>query len=92
MAPEFRSTLRLYDATGTNGRDVELALYGDAESEPFLRTTETLRTIDGPGTATTALLPYYPASAQLDLSALIPAGYTRLRVLRPPGAAHPSTA
>jgi Domain of unknown function DUF11 len=80
VAPEFRSTLRLYDATGTDGRDVELALYGDAESEPFLRTTVTLRKIDGPGTATTALLPYYPASAQLDLSALIPSGYTRVRV------------
>ena len=80
VAPQFRSTLRLYDATGAAGRDVELTLYGDAEDVPFLHTVVRLFTIDGQGQATTALLPLYPASAQVNLSSLVPALYTRVRV------------
>jgi len=80
VAPEFRSTLRVFDADGIDGREVELALYGDAEQEPFLRSTVRLTTVDEQQKVTNALLPRYPATAQIDLSALVPAQYTRVRV------------
>lgn len=84
VAPQYRSMLRVYDATGTDNRDVELTLYGDDENTPFLRSQVRLRLVDGPGFATTAELSLYPASAQVDLTPLIPSRYTRVRAaIRP---------
>ncbi|HEV7767790.1 MAG TPA: hypothetical protein VGQ76_22495 [Thermoanaerobaculia bacterium] len=84
VAPQFRSTLRIYDATGADNREVDLALYGDAEKVPFLQTTATLHTLDEQQLVTTAELPLHPSISQLDLSSLIPAGYSRIRVtIRP---------
>ncbi|HEV7763888.1 MAG TPA: hypothetical protein VGQ76_02700 [Thermoanaerobaculia bacterium] len=84
VAAQYRSMLRIYDATGADNRDVELTLYGDSENTPFLRSQIRLRLVDGHATATTADLPLYPASAQVDLTTLIPSGYTAVRAaIRP---------
>jgi uncharacterized repeat protein (TIGR01451 family) len=79
-APEFRSTLRIYDLSGVDGSEVEYMLYGDEESQPFHAGTWRLLNDDAGSFATTALLPRYPASVQVDLSALVPAKYSRVRV------------
>jgi len=82
VAPTFRSTLRIYDYAGTGG-DVAFAIYGDDASEPFHRGVASLHGSEVK--VTTALLPAHPAIAQLDLSALVPAGpYSRLRVIVQP--------
>ncbi|HEX7153609.1 MAG TPA: hypothetical protein VF618_19125 [Thermoanaerobaculia bacterium] len=79
VAPQFRSTLRVYDY---DGRDtaVLVSLYGDDANEPFSTTTHSLRATFQ-FLQTTALLPGQPATAQIDLTPLIPAGtYERVRV------------
>lgn len=78
-APQFRSMLRIYEANGTGG-DVEVALYRLYENEPFASHAVRLDSVENQFPATTALLPFYPAIAQLDLGALIPPGESRLRV------------
>jgi hypothetical protein len=78
-ASQFRSVLRIYDANGTGGQ-VEISLYRTYENEPFATRTVTLDAVNPPSPVTTALLPFYPAIAQLDLGALIPKGTTRVRV------------
>jgi len=83
VAPQFRSTLRIYDYDGTGG-EVAFALYSDDASEPFHRGVASLRG-DDDWKLTTALLPAHPAIAQLDLSSFIPAGqYSRVRVIVQP--------
>jgi hypothetical protein len=84
VAEAFRATLRLYDANGVDGGEAEVALYGDAESEPFLTGNLRLATIDGQAEVTSALLPLYPAFAQIDLTQFVPTRYTQVRArIRP---------
>jgi hypothetical protein len=91
VAPESRSTLRIYDAAATDGGEVELIFYGDAETEPFLRTTARLYVQGEQQLVTTALLPLLPAAAELNLSSVVPARYARARVIvRPPLRDQPS--
>ncbi|HYC92794.1 MAG TPA: BatD family protein [Thermoanaerobaculia bacterium] len=79
VAPQFRSTLRVYDYDGRN-IPVLVSLYGDDDDEPFSTTTHSLH-VESRFTLTTALLPGQPATAQIDLTRLIPAGtYERVRV------------
>ncbi len=79
--PEFRSTLRIYEYNATDSGTVDIALFGDDADQPFYQGT--LQVASWPlETATTALLPSHPATVQVDLSSLIPAGqYSRVRVL-----------
>lgn len=80
VAPEFRATLRIYDLSGVDGGEVEYMLYGDQESQPFHAGTWRLEN-ENPGSyATTALLPRFPSHTQINLSALIPAHYSRVRI------------
>ena len=79
VAPQFRSMLRVYDY---DGRDtpVVVSLYGDDAGEPFSTTTHSLQ-VESEFKLTTALLPAEPATGQIDLTPLIPAGtYERVRV------------
>ncbi|MBV9493861.1 MAG: hypothetical protein JOZ54_06420 [Acidobacteria bacterium] len=89
----FRATLRIYDASAINDRDVELALYDEISDsrEPFLRQTVRLRLVDTQEHVTPALLPRYPAMAQLDLDPLVPESIRAVRMtVRPVGAPQPA--
>jgi hypothetical protein len=79
VAPQFRSMLRVYDYDGDD-TPVLVSLYGDDADEPFSTTTHSLQA-ESEFTLTTALLPGQPATGQIDLTPLIPAGsYERVRV------------
>jgi hypothetical protein len=80
VSEQFRARLRIYDYDGRNAARVEVGLYGDEETDPFYSGAHVLFSEPGLFTFTTALLPSHPASTQIDLSALIPAGYSRVRV------------
>ncbi|HJQ36492.1 MAG TPA: hypothetical protein VKB93_05090 [Thermoanaerobaculia bacterium] len=80
VAPQFRSTLRVYDATASVDGRVQFALFGDEESVPFHMGVAQLVSDPNRITFTTALLPAHPSIAQLDLSPLIPSRYSRVRV------------
>ena len=80
VAPQFRSMLRVYDSTGSAGEEVEVALWGDDEFLPLYVGSARLISDPNRTTLTTALLPAHPSLAQIDLSAVIPARYSRVRV------------
>ena len=77
VAPEFRSTLRICTP---RARRTNWSISPSTETtrqRPFLRTTLTLTNVDGQVDVTSAFLPRYPASVQVDLSSLIPPGLAR---------------
>src|ERR1044071_7453839 len=80
VAPQFRTTLRVYDATANPDGRIQFALFGDNESLPFYMDAMRLQSDPDETTLTTALLPMHPSLAQIDLSAVIPAKYSRVRV------------
>lgn len=89
----FRATLRIYDASAISDRDVEVALFDELSNsrEPFLRQTVRLRLMDAQEHVTPALLPRYPAMAQVDLDPLVPEGIRAVRMtVRPVGAPQPA--
>jgi Domain of unknown function DUF11 len=88
VAPEYRTTLRIYNYDGRDHAPVIVSLYGDDEAEPFAESIYALDSGRQPFRLTTALLPGQPALAQIDLTPLIPPGrYERLRVSVRPEAA-----
>lgn len=80
VAPQFRTTLRVYDATANPDGRIQFALFGDDESVPFYVNSTRLETDPNETTLTTALLPMHPSLAQIDLSSVIPAKYSRVRI------------
>lgn len=81
VAPQFRSTLRVYDASASDFGEIQIGLFGDNENLPFYVGATHLQSDPDRQTFTTALLPAHPSIAQIDLSALIPAAkYSRVRV------------
>lgn len=70
VAAQFRHTLRVYDFDGRNGSRVAIDLYGNNETTPFFSTVAALNTPDFQIPLTTAQLPAFPASSQLDLGSL----------------------
>lgn len=85
VAAQYRHTLRVYDGDGRNGSRVAIDMYGDSGTTPFFSTIATLATPEHTFTLTSALLPAFPASLQLDLGALANTSpYKSLRVdIRP---------
>jgi hypothetical protein len=76
-----RITLRIYDRDARKNANVQIEVYGDAGVVPIASVTRALSQPVDDIRLTTALLPAAPASAQLDLSALVTAGtYEKLRV------------
>jgi len=69
---EFRHTLRVYDLDGRDGAKVTINLYANGEEQPSASVTQTLRLQSPQEQLTTALLPAFPAQAQLDLGSLLP--------------------
>ncbi len=80
VAEQFRSTLRVYDATASVDGQIQFRLFGDEEKVPFHTGVAQLVSDPNRITFTTALLPAHPSIAQIDLSALIPPRYSRVRV------------
>jgi hypothetical protein len=80
VAPQFRSTLRVYDATANVDGQIQFGLFGNEETFPFYVGAARLVSDPNRTTFTTALLPAHPSLSQIDLSALIPSKYSRVRV------------
>jgi hypothetical protein len=72
VRPEYRHTLRVYDLDGRDGARITVSLYANGEEQPRAVATETLRLQSLQERLTTALLPAFPAQAQLDLGSLLP--------------------
>lgn len=81
VAAQFRSMLRIYDASGTEDGKVDFALFADEASQPFHVASTLLGNEEPQAKVTTALLPRFPSYAQIDLSPLIPPGTSHIRVL-----------
>jgi Domain of unknown function DUF11 len=80
VLPQYRHTLRIYDADARDGALVRIRIYRGGETEPRVDTVRALRTLVQ-RTTTTALLPTHPAYAQEELSQLLPLeGLEPLRV------------
>lgn len=80
VAPQYRHTLRVYDAEGRDRARVRIRIFAGAEAEPRVVTERTL-TLAHSGRVTTALLPTHAAVLQAELGQLLPlAGLESLRV------------
>ncbi len=80
VAPQYRHTLRVYDADGRHGARVRIRVFAEDEVEPRLVTDRTLSAEHG-GRLTSALLPTHPAILQAELGQLLPlAGIESVRV------------
>lgn len=80
VAPQFRHTLRVYDADGRHRARVRIRVFAENELVPRVVTERELLANHG-GRVTSALLPTHPAVMQLELGQLLPlAGIESLRV------------
>lgn len=70
VAPEYRHTLRIYDAGGRDGTRVAVRVYANNEAAPRASTIHTLALPAETTFVTTARLPAHPASVQLELGQL----------------------
>lgn len=81
VAPEYRHTLRIYDADGRHGARVAVRIFANAEAAPRVTTVHALSLPAETQLVTTARLPVHPASVQLELGQLTPlAGLESVRV------------
>jgi hypothetical protein len=74
VAPEYRHTLRIYDADGRDGARVAIRLYANDEQQPRVTLDRTLAAPDDRPQITTARLPVHPAFAQLQLDQVMELG------------------
>lgn len=80
VAPQYRHTLRIYDADARHDAPVAIRIYSGSETEPRATVVRTLA-VQRRQTTTSALLPTHPAYAQAELAQLASlAGLESLRV------------